>query len=335
MRRGIARVPVAALLAACGSTCLGSGGLEVGGATPYVRCLAAEPPALETRSFGSLTLEAKGRRLVVGGLGATIRVAAFSGPALGPPPDDSQIARVGAAKPDLALLLGGAGDDVPTVEATLRALGGLPCPTLLVAGGRDDRARIASAIDKFPSDRRRVFDVSAYEAVDLGREILVPVAGSFDGRYALGPSACGHGLDDLKRLASALGPSGGDAGRRWLVAWEAPGGGGPLAVARTDTGIDTGAADLAELSERVGAPGGLFAWPAVQALRPRAADGTRSVPFGTASDDLRVVLPRLTGPALERSDGSLVPAGFAIARFAADGLSVESVVNWNTPNENQ
>lgn len=332
MRRGITWAALLGASAGYGCTCLGGGSLSVGGATPYLRCIAADPAPPDGLAPGALAARAQDRRLVVEGLARPVRIAVFSGPALGPAPSAEQIGAIAAAKAQLALLLGGVGDDPSTVAATLHALGGLPFPTLVVAGGRDDPARIAHALGALPSERRRVLDVSAYQAVQIGQDVLIPVAGSFDGRYASGPSACGHGLADLKQLASSLGKPEPGA-RRWLAAWEAPGRGGPLAVARTETGIDTGSADLAELAERVGAAGGLFAWPAVQALRPRADGGTRSVPLGVAGEDLQLVVPRLAGPALERSDGSLAPTGFALVRFDSDGLAVERIVDWGAPSE--
>jgi len=331
MRMGIVRAGLAGVLAVGGCTC-GSGAVQVSGETPYTRCRAADPSWDDTRTLGALKLHAEDRRLDIEGLPRPLRVAVFSGPGFGPPPSATQVAELAAAEPHLALMLGGLGDDAETAAATAAALAGLPCPTLVVAGGRDEPGRIAKALAAQPSDGGRVLDVSAFDTVALGRDVLIPVAGSYDGRYAVGKEACGHGLDDLKGLAAALGaPTG--AERRWLAAWEAPGGGGPLAVARTDTGVDTGSVDLEELASRVQAAGGLFAWPAVQAGRPRAGGGTRAVAVGEGAADLRMVVPRLTGAALERADGSLAPAGFAVAVFGADGLTIETMITWKTTSD--
>lgn len=309
---------------ASGCQWLGEGKLEVGGATPYVRCLAGAPPESRTLAFGRLKLALAGRELHVTGLPHVIRMAAFSGPSFGPPPDASVIRALAQAKPDLAVMLGGLGDDDATAKATAKALGGLPAPTLLVAGGRDTLERIGTALRVLPVAARKVVDVTALHAIRLGRDTFIPVAGASSGHYALEDRACGFGLDDLKRRASALGAAS-TGERRWLLAWEAPGLGGALSIARSDTGSDAGSADLAELARRVGAPGGLFAWPEVQVGRARAGDGTRVVPVGVPAPDLRIVVPRLTGAATERADGSRVMAGFALVRLEPGGLSVESI----------
>lgn len=318
---------IVVLLALAACDCLGRGALEVGGATPYVRCLAADPPERETLAVGPLRLAFEKQALRITGLRQSVRVAAFGGPALGPSPTTSVLRGLAEAKADLFLLLGGLGDDARTATATVKALASLAAPTLVVAGGRDTRERMRGALAAQPRRAPKLVDITTLDAVHLGRDTLVPIAGASDGRYALEASACGYGLRDLKARASALGdaPPG---ERRWLVAWEAPGEGGVLSVARTHAGIDAGSADLAELARRVGAGGGVFAWPEVQLLRPSAGSGTRRVPLGVAAADLRIVVPRLAGPAQERSDGTRVLPGFALLRLDAAGLAVESTMEF-------
>lgn len=318
---------VIVLCALAGCDACGPGALEVGGPTPYVRCLAADPPRSETLAVGALRLAIEERALRITGLRDEVRIAAFAGPALGPPPDAAVLRRLTEAKPDLLLSLGGLGDSSTTAAATVKALASLAAPTLVVAGGRDTRERMRDALAAQPDGARKVIDITALDAVRLRRDTLVPVAGASNGRYALEPRACGYALDDLKARASELGARSSDE-HRWLVAWEAPGEGGPLSVARGHAGIDAGSVDLAELARRIGAGGGVFAWPDVQLLRPSAGDGTRAVPSGVPAADLRVVVPRLTGPAHERSDGTRVLPGFVVLRFDAAGLSIDSTVEF-------
>jgi hypothetical protein len=323
MRAARIHAGLVALLALAGCRGCGAGALEVAGPTPYVRCLAAAPPE-GVHVVGSLRLAFDERTLRITGTPEEVRIVAFSGPGFASAPDATVLQRLAGARADLALLLGGLGDDAAIARATVKALATLAMPTLLLAGGRDTRERIEGALAVQSATSRKVIDATALDAVRLGRDVLVPIAGASDGRYALDARSCGHRLDDLKERASALGPL--PAGeRRWLVAWEAPGEGGPLSIARTHTGIDTGSADLAELARRIGAGGGVFAWPEVQVARPSAGDGARSVPFGLGARDLRVVVPRLTGPAQERSDGTRILPGFAVLRLDADGLAVEAI----------
>jgi hypothetical protein len=316
------------VFASAGCDCAGFGRLEVGGPTPYARCLAAAPPDPGEHRVGRATLRFDEHELRITGLPSPARIAAFAGPALGPAPDAATMAALTEAKPDLVFVLGGLGDDAVTAAATAQALATLSVPTFVVAGGRDTRERIADALraasTKDATAVRHVVDVSALHAIRLGRDTFVPIAGASFGRYAIEPRACGFGLDDLKARASALGaPAEGE--RRWLLAWEAPGAGGPFAVARTATGLDTGSGDLAELARRVGAHGGLFAWPDVRVLRPAGHDGAREVPAGTSAPDLELVVPRLAGPAHERDDGTRVLPGFVVLRLDASGLAIEAV----------
>jgi hypothetical protein len=145
------------------------------------------------------------------------------------------------------------------------------------------------------------------------------VGGAARGRYALSDEACGYGLDDLKELASTLGVAPAE-GRRYLLSWHAPGLGGPASIARTETGVDVGDPDLAELARRTGARGGLFAWPTVRALQAEGGDGERLLMPGDAAPDLRLVVPRLSGPAVARSDGARVGPGFVLVRLEEEAL---------------
>jgi hypothetical protein len=300
--------------------CFGQGAAEVAGDTPYVRCLGGSPPSAGTRRVGRLSLRIEGRSLSITGLGPRVTFAAFSGPGLGQAPAAAEVAALRAAGPDLLLLLGDLGDTPKIARATLGALASLPIPTLLVAGGRDTPERVAAAIDGLGSVKDRITDATGLREIRIGSDTLIPVAGAAEGRYALEPRACGYGLSDLKRVASEL--VGAPRSRRWLLAWQAPGGGGAQSVARTDLGVDVGSQSLAELGTRIGARGGIFGWPHVQLLRPSAALGARRVGVGEAAADLQIVVPRLAGPAMERADGSHVLPGFAVLRLDSDGLQL-------------
>jgi hypothetical protein len=312
------------LLALAG--CRGCVGLHAGqvhGDTPYVRCLAGAPPSSGTRKVGRLTLRLQERVLRVEGLRRPLTLAAFAGPGLGAAPAGAELAALRAAGPDLLLLLGDVGDRPATARATLAQLATLAAPTLVVAGGRDTPGRIADALDAVPAgNRMRIIDTTAIREIRLGSDTLVPVAGSLDGHYALEDAACGYGLDDLKHLAGELASG---RARRWLLAWEAPGLGGPRGVARTDQGVDVGSPALAQLSLRIGAPGGIFAWPRVQLGRPAIRKGAQRVAPGTAAADLQVVVPRLSGPAAERGDRSTVRPGFALLQLDPSGLSLREL----------
>jgi hypothetical protein len=305
------------LLAGC-SNCLGGGPLEVGGDTPYVRCLAAKTGTNGSFRVGAVSIKTRGRELSLDGLPRRLVLAAFAGPGFGPPPGPATIATLRAAKPDLMLLLGDIGDSAATARATLTALASLPIPTLLLAGGRDSRDRILEAEGALGGDRQRIIDVTTIRNVRIASDTLIPVAGAADGHYATDAQACGYGLQDLKNMASELGDR--RESRRWLLAWQAPSSTGPFGVARDQSGVELGSATLAELAKRIAAPGGIFAWPHAQLLRPSAAGGTRSLGPDSPANDLQIVVPRLTGAAMERSDGSRVLPGFALLRLDTEGL---------------
>lgn len=321
-RRLLATASLATAIGACNG-CDGSSELKIAGPTPYIRCLAAHPPADGSRQIGALRIDSKDGHVRIHGLRAPLVLVAFSGPAFGEAPGERELAAIRAAAPQLVLMLGGVGDDVASASATLSALARLDLPTLILAGGRDRRDRIERALSSLPDKAAaRILDVTGAIGVSIGNDMLVPVAGALEGRYALDGESCGYARSDLDSLAAKL-PSG--RGRRWLIAWDAPAGGGEAAVTRTEDGLDLGSAALAELARDIGANGGLFAWPQVQLLRPSAGrDHLRANIGGPAEPDLRVVVPRLTGPAMERSDGSYVSPGFAVLELGARGMRVIS-----------
>ena len=243
--------------------------LEVDKPFPHTRCLAQDAPKPRGWQVGPLGLELSGRTLAITGAPDSLRLAAFAGPGLAEPVSSGALAAVAEREPAFAVMLGGVGDDDATASETLKVLSEAAFPTLFVPGGRDDHRRVEALLAALPeAARARVINLAAIRVVQVGDHQLIPVAGAADGRYALNRHCCGFSLADLQTAAAEL-PA--PTASRFLLAWQAPGRGGPHAVARTAAGLDLGSDDLAEFSERVGAAGGLFAWPVVRVAEPAGA----------------------------------------------------------------
>lgn len=302
--------------------CFGDSSLEVGGDSPYVRCLAAPAPDDAAFRVGSVSVRRTGRELVLAGLEYPVRIAAFAGPGFGPAPGKAELDALRAQKPQLLLLLGDAGDNPDTARDTLAALAQLPVPTLVLAGGRDTPGRIESAMRDLRDAASRIIDITRLRAIRVAGDTFIPVAGAHAGRYALDASACGYADADLDELAGEL--ELGRASRRWLLAWEAPATHAAHGVSVAAAGLSTGSSPLAELAEQLEAKGGLFAWPHHQLLRPSAASGQRRLEPGVPAEDLQLVVPRVSGQAMERADGSRVLPGFALLELDARGLRLVS-----------
>lgn len=258
--------------------------LRVGGETPYVRCLGAEPPAARSVRLAGTSVRAEGRVLHLEGLRPPLRLAAFAGPAFHAPPTRSDLDALRSARPDLLLVLGDVGDDPATARATLAGLATLPLPTLVLAGGRDTLGRMADAIDAIAQNKERVFDITPMTSIELAGARLVPLAGARDGHYASTEQGCGYGPADMAQRAASLHTSGAH-----LVAWEHP-------------------AEVAEIKPEL--RGGLFAWP--------------SEPVAAAADaapasDAPIIVPHLSGPATELADGSRTSPGFALIGLSEGG----------------
>jgi hypothetical protein len=311
---------LASAIAGCGG-----GGTRVSeGPTPYVRCMALEPPSPRKVEVGPARLTLEGRELTIAGLPSPLRIAALSEPGLGGAPSAAAVAALKAAAPHLVVVLGGLGETQQAAGATAVALAEIGVPVLVVAGGRDRPERLSRALASVEQGRERIIDATALRAIHIGDDTLVPVAGASEGRYASGPEACGHALDDLKQVASELG--GKTERRRWLLSWHAPGGAGAEGVARTETGLDLGSVDVAELGRRLGAPGGLFAWPTVQVGRATVSNGARRVGRDVPAPDLRLVVPGMGGVAIERDDTSRLPPGFALLQLDEQGLRLVRIL---------
>lgn len=321
---GLLIIAVGVLCANC-ADCRGAGDLSVHGPTPYVRCLAADPAADLNWKLGEVSFQRSGRSLAITGLPDDVRIVAFEGPSLTAGPTALAIAAVAEQKPHLALLVGGIGDDARAAKATLSALGAAAFPTLVLSGGRDAFEDVAAAFDSLSGEAaERVISIDALRTIRIGTNVLVPIPGAADGRYARTDGSCGFGLSDLQTASGVVGvPVDGE--RRWLVSWNAPGRGGEVAAARTVEGIDLGSEPLAEFASRVGAPGGIHAWPRVRPSGAVAGQGAHRLEAGTVAVDAQLTVPVLGGPPVEDTAGGMADPGFALVSLGPGGLGVQGV----------
>lgn len=309
-----------------GAGCSEQARLSVDGPTPYARCLGRASGEAGAGRVGGLALSIEQGVLSIAGLPRLPRLAVFAGPGPGPAPSASAIAALAAAKPSLVLVLGELGDAPALAGATASALDRLGMPVLVVGGGRDSLATLGAA-DALPN----VVDVSPLRAVRLvpGKAAgpasysLVPVAGALDGRYARTKDGCGYTADDLDDDREP--PEAEPGERRVLVAWQASTDPRPARLG------DAGSAPLAAFGQAVGASAGLFAWPHAQAGHPRSTRDGSPRPPGIPADDLSLVVPRLSGPALERADGSRLPPGFAVVELSPEGPVLRELAQLAAP----
>jgi hypothetical protein len=301
-------VALSLCLAACGSCGACEDGppssLRVEGEHPYTRCLAASPPSGATWTAGGAELALEDAVLTVSGLTEPVRFAVFAGPAPAEI-DAAALAEVTGGAAELAIVLGGFGDADEDARATFTALAALSIPVLLVPGGRDDAAVYAPALDALDGEARaRLVDAAPLERVVIGAHELVPLAGAPMGRHARTPTACGFGAEDLDARAEALGARG-EGIHRWLVAWAAPHGAGATGL----VGVDAGDPALARFAERIGAEGGLYAWPREAATPP-----------ATERRTTEIVRP-VSGFSVVRADGVRLLPGPTLRTLDSSGFS--------------
>lgn len=292
--------------------------LRVDGPHPYVHCAAADPPEPREWQVGDTGLTIEGRMLRVEPAVWPVRIAAFSGPGFSETPPEPAVAKAAAARPDLMLVLGGIGDTPAIAKRVLTGLAKHEVPSLVVAGGRDAWDVVREAFDALDGKARaRVIDATRLRSLIIHDNRLHFVAGAVDGRYARSDDACGVPSQALvERDVVSLGNS-----RDWLVAWEAPRDREARGVATTGAGLKVGSETLTSFADELGAAGGLFATPYFQVMRPFTTDGAR-MRVGQASAGLNLVVPRLAGPVMERSDGSRVAPGFALVELGDEGLKL-------------
>lgn len=292
---------VGAIALVVSAACSTESRLRVTGETPYVRCLAAPPPKERAWKVGALGLRIAKRVLHIDAASGP-KLAVLSGPAFGRPWSGTTLAALTSSSATVAVVLGGLGETEADAVTNLEALAATGRVSLILGGGRDRFGVMSAAIDNLDTKlAERVVDIRALDEVQIGTASLVPVAGGELGHYASTDDACGFSKSDLDALAERLGRREG----RWLVSWQAPA--GPFA--RDDQGLELGSATLAAFAQRVGADAGLHAYPEAQAGRVLLAAPRHAV------------VPRLAGARPERSDGSLVPAGFALVDLANAAIS--------------
>jgi hypothetical protein len=268
----------------------------------FTRCAQAEPPEERAGKIGALEFSLRERVLSLRGP-TPLRIAAFSGP-VGGAFRKEELAELAGAQAHLILMLGGLGDTSELAGANLKALAGLRVPVVFVPGGADRLPVIEAAFDALGKDAgAHVFHASGIRELRVGNDRLALLPGAALGRYALDESACGFTADDLSALRQAL--EEGEAGRKWLVAWNAPAGWG-LSTGYGNT--EVGSSDLARLAKDLGVRGGIFAYPESQA-------GEASK--GPVEQGFALVVPRLGRSGAQRASGGRVPP--SLARLILDG----------------
>ncbi len=257
--------------------------------------MAASPPAERQWRAGGLRLAIQGRELRIEGAPSSWTLATFTGPV-----DAGSIRALRRERPRLAVVLGAIGEDAADASRTLAALAELRAPVLVLPGGADRLEVLEEAFEALePPAADLVVPAWALRRVTIGSIELVPVAGAPDGRYAIGDDACGFSADDVASFEP------GDAAHRYLLSWAAPRGSGPgsLGVAS----VEAGSPVLADLAERLGTEGAIFAWP-------HEAAGS-SAPRGVA------VRP-LAGAWIVRADGSRAAPGATLLTAGPRGLEL-------------
>jgi hypothetical protein len=297
-RRLLQLASIGLLGAGCTDGCPADRALTVGGPTPFVRCLAADPPPARTVRVGSAVLEVRNRELSITGLGPVVRVAAFSGPAFFAAPGPREFSALRAASPHLLLLLGDLGDQPATAQATLARLSDLRLPTLVLAGGRDTWRSVGDALRRLDATRSWLLDITALDAVHVGGATLIPVAGAREGHYARSDQSCGYAREDVARIAAAVAAMG--SAPRIVVGWEAP---------------EFGGRSAPDVVSELGATAGLFAWPV-------GPPWELSEPGDVGPDAASISsVPRLGGAAGERVDGARVAGGYGLFQLEAGRLT--------------
>ncbi len=309
------RAVLCAFLALGCSPC--GGGNAVAGDTPFERCIASEPMA-PAASIGNVKLRLRDRVLSLDGLPATTRIAVFQGPGMATQLGHADaIRRLTAATPDILLVLGGIGMESLAAEPWLPALLKVGRPVLFLPGGRDSIASVEGALKGLPRDlRQRFVDLTGIYVVNLPGYMLALVSGADSGRAAIAENACGFSDTDVDAVRDALD----DGGERAmvLVSWEIPAGGQGSRLAAASVGSE----HLKSLREHGRFKAGVYAWPDTDVMRPVAASGAAFV-WGEPSASLEVVVPRIAGPAHERSDGTRQLPGFVVLRLESGAIVPE------------
>jgi hypothetical protein len=316
-RTGLVRSVFAILvcsLAACGAC--EKGGAAVSGSHPYVRCMAVDAPEPREGTAGRMRFGIDERVLTLTPVrpSATARIFAFRGAGADIANLDRALVGVKEQTPDLVLVLGELGDTDEHVLAHLSAFERIGAPVVVLASGADVAEALHDAWDD--AEVTRVFDGRALRAVVIGEEVFVLVSGAPNGRYAATDAHCGFDEDDVEAIEGDV-----PDGRRWLVSWAAPSGGGEHAVGRGFGGRDAGSTEVAAIARSLGAKGGVFGFPTTRGLMPSNAEGNAPIAPNEASDGLRITVARVAGASDTLFDGArLVPAS-ALLELGDRGLA--------------
>jgi hypothetical protein len=274
----------------------------------FTRCGQAEPAGEGGFTHAGMRLEVRDREATLS-LEQPAVLGVFTGPIERPLGRDD-IAMLSRSGAKLFLMLGGLGDGPEAARASLEGLATLDRPVFFVAGGAD---RLEVVHDAFESVRdalpagagERLVDLSALRVLRIGRARFGIVAGAPLGRYALDEDGCGFVPDDLDEVREALLA---DKGPTWLLSWAAPADHG---VTRGHGGVEAGSMELAELAKAVGARGGLFAYPEVQAGSPAVGGDGK----------FALVVPRLGRTGSLREGRGFVPRGLSLVSVSSTGLA--------------
>lgn len=236
----------------------------------------------QSGSSGGAAFNLQKRTLTLKPGAADVRVAIFSGSELQSPSPD-MLAYLRQTQADVFIVLGGLGRSNAQALETARSLATLQRLVVLLRGGADgfDSSLVAPA---------NVLDASGVRSVRIGQDNLLLWPGAEQGRYAVARSHCGFGEPELEVARDELAPP--EPGeRRWLVTWQAPEPGSPLAA----------------FAVRAGVAGVLYAWPAADQASPT---------WDPAQPQL---VPRAWGPHMEAPDGHAIERGALVLRFDREG----------------
>ncbi|MBK8172588.1 MAG: hypothetical protein IPK60_19930 [Sandaracinaceae bacterium] len=304
----------AALIAACSKSS------EDAGPNTFAHCMSESTLGNTSAAIGAIRLVIDDGVLTISGARTPIRIAAFSGPGAHGASIAASLSRVATTAPTVVFILGGLGDDIESAKRHIAALAALRVPVLFVAGGRDESGVVDDAFESLSGDaEERVLDASRLHKIVIGDAVFIPIAGAPSGRYARSNDACGYAQSDLDKRDDAIGRAGSE--HRYLLSWAAPTSTALRSAATGLEGKDAGDPMLARFAARVGASGGLFAWPVESAMLPTPGDSARVLSRGEASRAFRMVVPPIGEVGTMREDGSRVAPGFALVQVAQGGLS--------------
>lgn len=278
--------------------------------------MAVSAPDAASGIVGTTRWSVADRTLTLSAPAGPIRLGAFRGPGTASQTFAGALGALSEHRPNVVFVLGGLGASAEVVAASLHALAALPFIVVVIPGGDDPAEIFGEAIDEARTNAPNLFDGRRLRQVVLGGDTFALLSGAPNGRYALDGSSCGNHDEDRAELEAS------DHGRTWLVSWAAPAGGGVVAVGRGFEGVDAGDPRVTQVMRRIGAAGGIFAWPATRVSLPTNAAGEVVLAPGVADASFRIVANRLVGPAVERDDTALAPPGALLLELSAAGLTL-------------